>query len=82
VCVCLADAVFFASYCGLSRSTAEGQLSPANRIEDDRRCTSIREAVKFARANNLLGVMLEATILVREFSRVLPGLRPSCPDNI
>lgn len=37
----------------------------ANRIEEDRRCTSIREAVKFAKANNLLGVMLDATILVR-----------------
>ena len=37
----------------------------ANRVEEDRRCTSIREAVKFAKANNLLGVMLDATILVR-----------------
>lgn len=57
--------VFFASYCGLSRSSPEGRMVPANRIEDDRRCTSIREAVKFAKANNLLGVMLDATILVR-----------------
>lgn len=57
--------VFFASYCGLSRSNPEGRMVPANRIEDDRRCTSIREAVKFAKANNLLGVMLDATILVR-----------------
>ena len=39
----------------------------ANRVEEDRRCTSIREAVKFAKANNLLGVMLDATILVRHF---------------
>lgn len=56
--------VFFASYCGLSRSNPEGRMVPANRVEDDRRCTSIREAVKFAKANNLLGVMLDATILV------------------
>lgn len=56
--------VFFASYCGLSRSGPEGKMVPANRVEDDRRCTSIREAVKFAKANNLLGVMLDATILV------------------
>lgn len=60
--------VFFASYCGLSRSNPEGRMVPANRIEDDRRCTSIREAVKFAKANNLLGVMLDATILVRTLS--------------
>lgn len=39
-------------------------MVPANRVEDDRRCTSIREAVKFAKSNNLLGVMLDATILV------------------
>lgn len=68
--------VFFASYCGLSRtgnagggvagdSTQPGRLVPANRVEEDRRCTSIREAVKFARANNLLGIMLDATMLVR-----------------
>ncbi|KAI5479290.1 CDK inhibitor PHO81 [Pseudohyphozyma bogoriensis] len=57
--------VFFASYCGLSRSSPEGRMVPANRVEDDRRCTSIREAVKFAKANNLLGIMLDATILVQ-----------------
>lgn len=66
--------VFFASYCGLSRTgnaggglqeNQAGRLIPANRIEEDRRCTSIREAVKFAKANNLLGVMLDATMLVR-----------------
>ncbi|GAA5875364.1 hypothetical protein JCM16303_000599 [Sporobolomyces ruberrimus] len=59
--------VFFASYCGLSRSSSEeyGKMVPANRFEEDRRCTSIREAVKFAKANNLLGVMLDATMLVQ-----------------
>ncbi|GAA5941057.1 uncharacterized protein JCM15063_000635 [Sporobolomyces koalae] len=59
--------VFFASYCGLSRSSSEAhrKMVPANRFEEDRRCTSIREAVKFAKANNLLGVMLDATMLVQ-----------------
>ncbi|GAA5921998.1 hypothetical protein JCM1841_000727 [Sporobolomyces salmonicolor] len=59
--------VFFASYCGLSRSSSEelGKMVPANRVEEDRRCTSIREAVKFAKANNLLGVMLDATMLIQ-----------------
>ena len=66
--------VFFASYCGLSRSGnaggglqegPAGRLVPANRVEEDRRCTSIREAVKFAKSNNLLGIMLDATMLVR-----------------
>lgn len=79
--------VFFASFCGLSRSASgagvgvavvdgqPGKLVPANRVEDDRRCTSIREAVKFAKANNLLGIMLEATMLVRRHS-VLSSPRP------
>ncbi|KPV75877.1 uncharacterized protein RHOBADRAFT_48327 [Rhodotorula graminis WP1] len=79
--------VFFASYCGLSRSAGgmgdtipvEGQpskLVPANRVEDDRRCTSIREAVKFAKANNLLGIMLEATMLVQ-----IPSLIQSAREH-
>ena len=51
----------------MSRSSSEelGKMVPANRVEEDRRCTSIREAVKFAKNNNLLGVMLDATMLVR-----------------
>ncbi|GAA5894068.1 hypothetical protein JCM8208_002339 [Rhodotorula glutinis] len=79
--------VFFASFCGLSRSAGsagdaipvEGQpskLVPANRVEDDRRCTSIREAVKFAKANNLLGIMLEATMLVQ-----IPSLIQSAREH-
>ena len=54
------DAVFFASYCGVSRSSPEGTLVPANRVENDRRCRCIREAIRFAKANNLLGVMFNA----------------------
>lgn len=72
--------VFFASYCGLSRSSSEdfGKMVPANRFEEDRRCTSIREAVKFAKANNLLGVMLDATMLVSSLS-IFPFFFPACP---
>lgn len=33
--------------------------------EDDKRCTSIKEAVKFSRSNNLLGVICEATPLIQ-----------------
>ncbi|GJN88570.1 hypothetical protein Rhopal_001536-T1 [Rhodotorula paludigena] len=80
--------VFFASYCGLSRSgnaggglvgdgpPQPGRLVPANRIEEDRRCTSIREAVKFAKANNLLGIMLDATMLVQ-----IPSLIQSAREH-
>ncbi|KAI1320269.1 phosphate system positive regulatory protein pho81 [Mortierella claussenii] len=34
-------------------------------VEMDRRCTSIKEAIKFARSNNLLGVICEATPLIQ-----------------
>ncbi|ORZ04447.1 hypothetical protein BCR41DRAFT_198189 [Lobosporangium transversale] len=34
-------------------------------VETDRRCTSIKEAIKFARSNNLLGVICEATPLIQ-----------------
>lgn len=40
-------------------------MLPSNRSEADERCTSIREAVKFAQHNNLLGVMLDSSIVVR-----------------
>ena len=33
-------------------------------VEKDKRCTSIKEAVKFAKSNNLLGVICDATLLV------------------
>ena len=39
--------------------------------EDDKRCMSVREAVKFAKANNLLGVMLDATLIVSRPSAFL-----------
>ncbi|KAF9135434.1 phosphate system positive regulatory protein pho81 [Mortierella sp. 14UC] len=34
-------------------------------LETDKRCTSIKEAIKFARTNNLLGVICEATPLIQ-----------------
>ena len=58
-------AVFFASYCGISRSRFDSELSRAPPEEEkDLRCLSVREAVNFAKSTNLLGVILEATTLV------------------
>ncbi|KAI1313852.1 phosphate system positive regulatory protein pho81 [Mortierella claussenii] len=53
-----------------STATGTGSISVANLndvdfVEDDKRCTSIKEAVKFARSNNLLGVICEATPLIQ-----------------
>lgn len=66
------DAVFFASKCGVARSsnvTAELMLDDE---ETDNRCRSVGAAVQFAKSNNLLGVMLNAKLLV---SNVLPFVR-------
>lgn len=46
----------------LSTGAGSGTLTWFN--EEDKRCTSIKEAIKFARSNNLLGVICEATPLV------------------
>jgi CDK inhibitor PHO81 len=61
----LSDAVFFASYCGISRNRTDASLVPAEPEEEvDLRSLSVREAVNFAKSTNLLGVILEATTLV------------------
>jgi CDK inhibitor PHO81 len=59
------DAVFFASFCGISRDRKGKEMTPAPADEEpDLRCLSVREAVNFAKQTNLLGVILEATTLV------------------
>ena len=58
------DAVFFASYCGLARtSNGDTVLAPCDRHEPDPRRQSVSEAVRFAKNNNLLGIMVDAVIL-------------------
>ncbi|RHZ82191.1 hypothetical protein Glove_112g42 [Diversispora epigaea] len=61
-------AVFFNSFCGFenkNKNHEDGGATYEEDIEQDKRCTSIKEAVKFAKINNLLGVVCDATLLVR-----------------
>jgi hypothetical protein len=66
------DAVFFNSYCGFDneeinrgkKRKVRGNNETYEDVEKDKRCTSIKEAVKFAKSNNLLGVICDATLLV------------------
>ncbi|KAG9303986.1 hypothetical protein G9A89_005896 [Geosiphon pyriformis] len=72
-------AVFFNSYCGfendsMHRGKKRRAAGEYQEVEDpiyeeiivrDKRCTSIKEAVKFAKSNNLLGVICEATLLLQ-----------------
>ncbi|KAG0204690.1 phosphate system positive regulatory protein pho81 [Mortierella sp. GBA30] len=48
-----------------SAAASTGSVHDLDFHEDDKRCTSIKEAVKFARSNNLLGVICEATPLIQ-----------------
>jgi CDK inhibitor PHO81 len=59
------DPVFFASHCGLPEQERSKWRPPRPEPETDRRCTSVAAAVEFAHANNLLGVFLNANLLVR-----------------
>ncbi|EPQ30369.1 uncharacterized protein PFL1_01895 [Pseudozyma flocculosa PF-1] len=56
--------VFFGSHCGISgEASLRGQLEPTARQETDPRRESISEAVRFAKSNNLLGIMVEVALL-------------------
>jgi CDK inhibitor PHO81 len=59
------DPVFFASQCG-----QRGSVAPSNtalNVDDvsDRRLSCLGAAVKFAKKNNLLGIFIDAAVLVR-----------------
>ncbi|CAI2166042.1 19028_t:CDS:2 [Funneliformis geosporum] len=68
-------AVFFNSYCGFDSEEinsgkkrkwrGESDNETYESVEKDKCCTSLKEAVKFAKRNNLLGVICDATILVK-----------------
>ncbi|PLW47696.1 hypothetical protein PCANC_04828 [Puccinia coronata f. sp. avenae] len=96
-------AVFFASDCGVSEwNDSTGQLLPPSsptkqasichaNYELDRRRRSILEAAKVAKANNLLGVRLNATLLLRvpsliqstkEMGLLLTSFGPESKDTI
>lgn len=63
------DAVFFGTYCGLNvhRGMKRKHVEDDAGIKQDSndiRCSSLKEAVKFAKQNNLLGVICNAQTLV------------------
>ncbi|KAG8900763.1 ubiquitin-protein ligase peroxin 12 [Tulasnella sp. 408] len=62
---------FFASNCGLESSTGLDTADTPNRSMEDAHCASLDAAIAFAKANNLLGVMVAASLLVRVPSLVV-----------
>jgi CDK inhibitor PHO81 len=58
--------VFFGSHCGF-KAWGDGPWRSimSGFKEHDIRCTSIKEAIRFAKANNLLGLITESTPLIQ-----------------
>ncbi|KIO30526.1 hypothetical protein M407DRAFT_20415 [Tulasnella calospora MUT 4182] len=69
-------AVFFASNCGLESSTGLDNANTPDRSTTDARCRSLDAAITFATANNLLGVMVVASLLAR-----VPSLMAAVKDS-
>lgn len=45
---------------------------------DDRRLSSVSAAIDWAKMNNLLGIFLDADLLVRIFASLSPRFGPRC----
>lgn len=58
------DPVFFASLCGKESSSNPGPTVLAHAEAGDERLSSLRSAVRFSKANNFLGVIVDGDILV------------------
>jgi CDK inhibitor PHO81 len=61
------DAVFFGTYCGLNMHRGSKRKHDETTIvykDQDIRCSSLKEAVKFSKQNNLLGVICHSQIIV------------------
>lgn len=81
---CVIDAVFFSTYCGLNKddmtrgvkrrvSEDASVVEVRHKPKQDVRTRSLKEAVKFAKRNNLLGVICEASPLVRTMTMLFVG---------
>lgn len=58
------DPVFFASQCGQKGSITPSRTALSVEHVTDRRLTCLGAAVKFSKKNNLLGVFVDAAVLV------------------
>ena len=61
------DPVFFASLCGREDSVNPSPAISAHAEAGDERLSSLASAVRFSKANNLLGVIVAADILVSTY---------------
>jgi CDK inhibitor PHO81 len=57
--------VFFKTRCGYGAASDNENVSGGLK-EKDKRCNSIKEAIRFAKTSNFLGLICESTPLVRE----------------
>ena len=64
-----ADPVFLGSACGALGTSAPSETALGPDDVDDRRLSSISASVDWARSNNILGIFMDADLLVRLQSR-------------
>ncbi|GJJ07584.1 hypothetical protein Clacol_001787 [Clathrus columnatus] len=70
-------AVFFATDCGIWKLLPEhGLVCDGNVEREDRRCQSVAAAVDFAKWNNLLGILINGSILAK-----VPSLTQTIKDS-
>ena len=69
----LLDPVFFASQCGQKSSVTPSRTALSVVDVTDRRLTCLGAAVKFSKKNNLLGVFVDAAVLVSLGNNVAVG---------
>ena len=59
-----ADPVFFAAQCGEVNRSSPSDTALSTKDTNDRRLSSLSAAVEFAKDNNLLGIFVDADLLV------------------
>jgi hypothetical protein len=60
----MADPVFFASQCGKKNNQSPTPTALTTEDKNDRRLHSLSSAVELAQINNLLGIFVDAGLLV------------------
>jgi CDK inhibitor PHO81 len=78
----LLDPVFFASQCGQKGSVTPSRTTLSIEDARDRRLTCLGAAVNFSKKNNLLGVFIDAAVLVTSDSVVQLDLGAYCFSQV
>jgi hypothetical protein len=68
------DPVFFASHCGGKSGTPPSAAAASSQSVKDRRLSTLAAAVEFAKANNLLGILVDSELLASHMIDLLESI--------